>query len=461
MKKLYKLTALLTAAALALPAAMPVRAEEDYSNTDEWYARCTQVQTSQEGVNACQGFKEYQQQRKQALNNSIAELNNNISALDAQTDQVAALAQEQQDLYNQLQVEISQQQAAIAQIEENIAQTQEQIDQKQAEIDVWDGQIKSRMKKEQASTGTNTMVDLVMGSRSLSDLLRRVAGIERITESDQKQIEQLNQMKADLEFSKSELERLSQEKQDELASLEEQQAQAAALEASYQQLIAQYQAMIDDYEAQMREAQADADAIQDFAISVNLASSLDYSGISVNSAGFVNPVPAARISAGTWAYPGGARHLGLDLAAPIGSALIAPADGLVIYASNNAPSNGGFLGNFTGYPYGSGNCIEMLTNVNGTTYAILFCHLSQDFYVSAGSVVSQGQTMALTGNSGNSTGPHTHVEIYNLGSMSLDQAAARFASTKDHAFGTGWSGTSTACEVSGSTPCRERPEGFF
>lgn len=103
----------------------------------------------------------------------------------------------------------------------------------------------------------------------------------------------------------------------------------------------------------------------------------------------------------------------------------------------------------------------MVCNVNGTTYAISFSHLSQDFYVKPGDVVSQGQTLALSGNAGNSSGPHTHIEVYNLGSQSVQDAVAQFQQSADASFGTGWGTTSTACDYKGSAPCRERPEKFF
>lgn len=105
----------------------------------------------------------------------------------------------------------------------------------------------------------------------------------------------------------------------------------------------------------------------------------------------------------------------------------------------------------------------MLCNVNGTLYAISFAHLAREgMTVSAGQTVSQGQVIAATGNSGNSSGPHCHIEVYNLGNMSVEQAVQRFASSADFAWGTGWNSTATSCEATGgSTPCRERPEKFF
>lgn len=431
---------------------------EDYSNTEEWYTTCTKPQTSEEGVKACEGFREYQNQRREQLAQNINSFNESIQTLENDTNQVSALAQEQKALAEELSRQIGQKEEAIGQIQANIQSLEQEIIAKQQEIDTWDNQIKSRMQSEQASLGTNMIIDLVMGSQNLNDMLRRISRIERITEDDQRQIEQLNVLKSQLQLQQSEMVRLKEEEEAQKGELEEQKAQAQALEENYNKLVVQYEQQIAELQAQKRAAQVDMDSIRDFTISTAMG------GTSIASvAGFVNPISGGGISAGTWAYPGGGLHLGLDWAVPIGTPVYAPADGLILYANNPVSSNSGYLGNWNGYPAGGGNTVEMLCNVNGTLYAISFAHLAQEnFLVSAGQSVAQGQQIAATGNSGNSSGPHCHIEIYNLGSMSVEEAVNRFSSGADFAWGTGWSGTSTSCEASGgATPCRERPEKFF
>lgn len=456
----WQKTAAVFCALMMVPAfLLPVHAE-DYSNEDEWYEKCTKVQTTEEDVRACEGFQEYQNEKKAALQESIDSFQSSIDELTQDAEEISALAQEQKSLQEQLEVQIREQEEAIAAIEASIQEVESEIERKQAEIEIWDAQIKNRMKSEQAATGTNSLADLIMGSSSLSDMLRRISGFERITASDQDQIRELNKMKEQLQFSIQESRRLQQEHQDQASSLEQDRQEAQELEESYNELVHEYEQQMAELEAQKRSAEIDMDSIREFVISADLSSNIDYSSIvSVN--GFVNPVPGGRTSAGTWAYSGGGLHLGLDRAAPIGTPVIAPASGVIVSASNTSPTNGGFLGNWSGFPAGSGNFIAMICEVNGTTYAISFAHLSNEFYVKPGDVVSQGQTIALSGNAGNSSGPHTHIEVYNLGNQSVSDAVAQFQRTGDAAFGTGWGTTSTACEYKGSSPCRERPEKFF
>lgn len=85
-------------------------------------------------------------------------------------------------------------------------------------------------------------------------------------------------------------------------------------------------------------------------------------------------------------------HTGLDIATATGTPISAAASGTVT---------------FSGYKGSYGNMI-VISHGNGVqTY---YGHCSQ-LYVSAGAKVSQGQKIATVGSTGNSTGPHLHLEV--------------------------------------------------
>ena len=85
-------------------------------------------------------------------------------------------------------------------------------------------------------------------------------------------------------------------------------------------------------------------------------------------------------------------HTGLDIATSTGTPIKAAASGTVT---------------FSGYKGSYGNMI-VINHGNGVqTY---YGHCSK-LYVSAGTAVSQGQTIATVGSTGNSTGPHLHLEV--------------------------------------------------
>lgn len=162
------------------------------------------------------------------------------------------------------------------------------------------------------------------------------------------------------------------------------------------------------------------------------------------------------ISAGTWAYPNGGMHLGLDLAAPLYSPIVAGANGIVLYADAPVDSNCGYLGNYCGWPQGGGNTICMIMAVKDALYGVSLNHLSNQLFVTSGQQFHQGDLLAHSGNSGNSTGPHTHIEVFRL-KVSLSEAVAYFQRGADFSFGCGWQVPASCSSIA----CRVRPEETF
>lgn len=446
----------LCAAALIIamiPASVTLHAY-DFSDEAAWVAKCSGVQENSQDSAACNEFKKYYQQQQSQLQEEIDSFESDIENLQDDLADLEALVAQQQTLIDEVNARIDEKNTAIAQIQSNIAALEEDIAAKEAEIAQWDAQIKERMVSEQATIGTNMYIDMIMGAKDLQEMMRTMEGLQRITESDEQQISALAQEKEALNQQKSEQQRLEQDAIDQKESLEVEKQQAQQLKESSEQMITVYHQHEAELQEQMRSAQVDLSTISSNLVGMDTIS--DYTPSS--SDGWLNPV-SGPTSAGTWYYPGGGVHLGVDRAVPIGTPIYAPADGLIVWKANPAPSNGGYLGNWSGYPYGAGNDIAMLVNVGGTTYFVSFFHMSQNgMAVSVGQSVSQGQLLGLTGNAGNSSGPHCHIEIINLGGMSISDAAAQFSRTADFAWGCGWSSPATGCDSKGSTPCRERPE---
>jgi len=86
-------------------------------------------------------------------------------------------------------------------------------------------------------------------------------------------------------------------------------------------------------------------------------------------------------------------HHGTDLAMPIGTEIHSPIDGTVIAVKD--------LGNWN-----AGKYIKVRTEDGNTD--LIFGHLSE-FKVKIGDHVEKGDLLALSGNTGNSTGPHLHL----------------------------------------------------
>jgi len=92
-------------------------------------------------------------------------------------------------------------------------------------------------------------------------------------------------------------------------------------------------------------------------------------------------------------------HAGIDLRAPIGTPILAPADGVVKIIQYNQNS-------------GYGNVVSLSHNYGFESY---YAHLQNKIVVKEGQFVKKGALIAYSGNSGMSTGPHLHYEIKFIG----------------------------------------------
>jgi murein DD-endopeptidase MepM/ murein hydrolase activator NlpD len=88
----------------------------------------------------------------------------------------------------------------------------------------------------------------------------------------------------------------------------------------------------------------------------------------------------------------GAFHSGVDISAPVGQNVVAPADGIVVFAD--------FMGG-----YGRAIVVD-----HGHGITTRYGHLA-NFAVIAGQHVQRGDTIGFIGSSGRSTGPHLHYEV--------------------------------------------------
>lgn len=87
-------------------------------------------------------------------------------------------------------------------------------------------------------------------------------------------------------------------------------------------------------------------------------------------------------------------HKGVDFSMPIGTPIIAPADGVVEKIAYQAGGAGRYI---------------MLRH--GRQYQTVYMHLSKTL-VKVGQTVKRGERIALSGNTGRSTGPHLHYEFH-------------------------------------------------
>jgi murein DD-endopeptidase MepM/ murein hydrolase activator NlpD len=122
---------------------------------------------------------------------------------------------------------------------------------------------------------------------------------------------------------------------------------------------------------------------------------------------WVLPLESYRISAtfGASSYLWSSVHTGLDMSAPSGTAIRAIANGVITE---------------TGYDGSYGNK-TVLTLEDGTE--LWFCHQTS-IDVSVGDTVRGGEVIGTVGSTGNSTGPHLHLEVRPGGGDPVDPFTA-------------------------------------
>lgn len=122
---------------------------------------------------------------------------------------------------------------------------------------------------------------------------------------------------------------------------------------------------------------------------------------SVSRKGYIWPVASGPITSG-FGWRWGRLHAGLDFGVPVGTPVMASADGTVTYA--------GWIEG------GYGNLVELK---HGDGAITRYGH-NDSVLVKVGQKVGQGEVIARSGNTGHSTGPHLHFEIRPTGGNAVD-----------------------------------------
>ncbi|PCG81581.1 peptidase [Streptomyces sp. WZ.A104] len=118
-----------------------------------------------------------------------------------------------------------------------------------------------------------------------------------------------------------------------------------------------------------------------------------------NAASWKAPVKKYTLSAsyGTGGARWAAKHSGQDFAVPVGTPVVAAHTGTIVKAGPNGGGDGPAYGNAVVIKHANGKYSQ-------------YAHLSK-INVKIGQQVKTGQKIALSGNTGNSSGPHLHFEI--------------------------------------------------
>ena len=337
----------------------------------------------------------------------------NLEGQKADTESyVRQLDQEMAAISSQLE-ELSGQ---IADKESEIAVTQEELSAAQeAEVQQYDA-MKLRIKY-MYEKGDTTFIDLILESKSISQLLNRAEYISQISQYDRQMLDEyaatrqtIADNEAKLESERADLLALQESTQAKHNSVEELLAAKEEQLKSYETQIASAQSQINAYEqdlaaqeSKIRQIEEEMQKAEEEARKKAESSGTSYTVKSLGNTKFIWPCPSSsRIPSafgGRESPTEGAssNHQGIDIGASTGSDIVAAADGVVTIAT---------------YSASAGNYV-MLSHGGGVSTVYMHC---SSLNVSEGQSVTQGQVIAKVGSTGYSTGPHLHFGIRSGGS---------------------------------------------
>ena len=254
-----------------------------------------------------------------------------------------------------------------------------------------------RQVREEEERGTVSYWSVLFKASSFTDLLARMDFVNEVMDYDRQVISDLQATRRQLTEDKAALEQQKSELESSQTKLQQQVDAASALIREYEETEAGHQAMLD-------EAAEDEARIQELIRQQQSGGSSGGGGSSGSNSGvdgYIWPTNNTRVVTSPYGerwcpFHGYESHNGADIDAARGSAVLAAKSGRVIQAG----WNGGY------------GISVMIAHDDGIT--TLYGHMD-GCSVSVGQTVSQGETIGICGNTGNSSGAHIHYTMYKNG----------------------------------------------
>lgn len=329
-------------------------------------------------------------QNKQAsIQNQILEYRNEANALKNEKNSMQADIDSLQLEINALNLELQNYELQKQELNMKINLKEEEIIKLNKEIEENNKLLGERLRA-MYKNGTSGYIELILNAENLTDAMTRVDIVQLIVESDvellksiEEQKKKVEEVKLSLENEKLELANVIKELNDKKESVETAAKTKDEYISSLEQDIKSLELLMAAEEAQSSQIERDILSLQgagEFSGGGMVWPLPGYSRISSYFGGRADPIT------GAWS-----NHRGIDIPGPYGQPIVASNDGIVI---------------FSGYHWSYGNYVII---DHGGGISTLYSHASK-LLVSKGQAVSQGETIALVGSTGYSTGNHVHFE---------------------------------------------------
>jgi len=303
-----------------------------------------------------------------------------------------------------------------------IASKQQDISKKEEEISDRFEELRLRLRAISKTGTLNSLLQMIMNAQSYTDYLVKSKAVECVSEENQRLMNQLEGELQAINDAKDALEAEKAKYEEELKPVIESQNELTASKQRLDVLYSEVNAIteklnteINNYNAEIRQHEKDAADLQ---AEINKAIAKQYNSSIYNQSGsMLWPAPTCNYISSTFKWRWGRQHAGIDICGSgcYGAPIVAAADGVVSLA---------------GWCGGYGYCvmIDHGTNSSGRNVTTVYGHAARQPSVSVGQRVSTGDTIAVIGSTGNSTGPHLHFEV-RVGGSAVDPIGNGYVST--------------------------------
>ena len=347
---------------------------------------------------------------QEELENEKSKVDSQIKEAQEKQEQLEAEKSETMKTVESLITQISSVQKEVDELESKISDLQTEISSRERDIEQKEEEYNEQEKLLDArivalyKSGDTSYLDVLLTSSSITDFLAKYYMAEELINYDKELMQSIKQQKSDIETEKTQLEADKKELDTSLAQTEQKKTSLKSLknekEDYVDQLTAEEKEVQEEIEELEEENRKIANEIKEAQIRYQkqleeLKNNSSNSSNSQSGSGyFIRPVSSGPITATAY-YSSGKFHGAVDYGVSVGTPVKAAADGVVMTTKNLSSSYGTYV---------------VIQHANGLqTY---YAHgKSGSISVEPGEIVKQGQQIMLSGNTGNSSGPHLHFEV--------------------------------------------------
>lgn len=308
---------------------------------------------------------------------AIEENSNSIKLTEAEITKI-------QNNIKLLSKQIANSTTEISKIREEIIQLEENIKSKKSEMD----QIVRFL---EVSNGESDYLEYMFGAKTFTDFIYRIAITEQLTDYNDRLIKEYNDIIVSNKQKQVDL-------ANEIDSATAKQAEIAAESLKLQANLVNLKSDSGSLAESLKETKNTLNNLKSKGCrddeTVRTCATRIY-GVPISSSGMIRPVRTGYITAEFGEPRPEGPHGGIDIGIPVGTPVYAVADGIVSGVWNYG---------------GTGMSIHIIHIINGVRYTSAYQHLSK-YEVYVGQTVRRGDEIALSGNTGNSSGPHLHFTL--------------------------------------------------